>query len=284
MLLTDLTRKQAFLTHLAFSTSIFAVLSYLIVFHWYPDFYFFLDGGVRAIATIFFVDVVLGPGLTLLVFKPGKKSLKFDMSVILLTQLVALSWGIYKVYTERPATAVYYQGKITCISQPDAGEVNLEAIAAAPGGRQRLAFLQRPDTVDELLDFTKEAFSHQSSAVYYYGEKFVPLDETVETRLHKYEPDRELLQQQFPRMLERIDDFVKANGYDADHYKQVQLACRYGSALAVLDTRSMRLVDWLELANPVPLKALDEPLPLKTELYQKALENAAQQVFSKPQQ
>ena len=60
MVLNDVSRKQAFLTHLAASGTVFIVLSYYIVFHWYPDFYFSLDGGSRAIGTIFFVDIVLG--------------------------------------------------------------------------------------------------------------------------------------------------------------------------------------------------------------------------------
>ena len=68
MIFSDISRKQAFLTHLAASAAVFIIVSYLIIFHWFPDYYFFLDGGVWAIATIFFVDVVLGPGLTLLLF------------------------------------------------------------------------------------------------------------------------------------------------------------------------------------------------------------------------
>ena len=56
MIFSDVTRRQAFSIHLALSACVFVVLSYLIVFHWFPGFYFYLDGGIRAIATIFFVD------------------------------------------------------------------------------------------------------------------------------------------------------------------------------------------------------------------------------------
>ena len=69
MVFADITRKQAFSTHLLISMAVFVVLAYLIIFHWYPSYYFHIDGGYRGLATIFFVDVVLGPGLTLLVFK-----------------------------------------------------------------------------------------------------------------------------------------------------------------------------------------------------------------------
>ncbi len=268
MVLSDFTRKQAFFTHLAFSSSIFIVLSYLIIFHWYPDFYFWLDGGIRAIATVFFVDVVLGPGLTLLVFKPGKKSLKFDMTVILVVQFMALSWGIYKVYTERPATSVYYQGKFTCISYPDAGNINMQPIIEGLSGKQHLSFLQRPDTVDDVLDFTKEAFAHKSSAVYYYGEKLVPLDKSVRHRLDKYELDMDLLRQNWPDFAMTVEHYMRSDKFDAGRHKLTPLQCRYEKPLAVLDVEQMRIVDWFDSPGYLLTRALDEPLPLRQQLEQ----------------
>ena len=266
MLFSEVTRKQAFLTHLGVSTAIFAVLCLLIVFVWYPDFYFFTDGGVRAIATVFFVDVVLGPGLTLLVFKPGKKFLKFDIGAILVLQFTALVWGVSNVYSERPAASVYYQGSLTCIAQPDAGNMDLPAIVSGPSGRQRLAFLQRPDTVDGLLEFTKQAYAHNSSAVYYYSDRIVPLDQRVRERLDKYELDWDWLLQNEPDYAARVQQFIHSKGYTARHYKLVPLRCRYQQPLAVLDTRVMRVVDWMQSPAYLITRALDEPLPLSTAL------------------
>ena len=265
MVLTGISRKQAFITHFGVSSMIFIALSYLIVFRWYPDFYFFLDGGLRAIATIFVVDVVLGPGLTLLVFKPGKKSLKFDMSVILAVQLSALIWGVHNVYTERSATAVFYQGRFTCISQPDAGEVDLAAIAAGPSGRQNLSLLQRPDTVDELLEFTKEAFSNNSSAVYYYGDKFVALDEHAVSRLDKYRLDLAALRQENTKHA----DTVEADAgllKDEGRYQLIPLSCRYARVVAVYDRELLNIADILDVPTLLSAQANDEPLPLKAEL------------------
>jgi len=174
MIEMNFTRRRAFLTHLSASTIIFLVISYLIVFHWYPDFYFTLDGGLRGIVTIFSVDVVLGPGLTLLVFKPGKKSLRFDMTVILLIQLLALSWGIHSVYTERSGSTVFYWGKFASVTHEDTAKMNMGPILKGPSGKQRLGFLKAPETVDSFFDFVKKAFQHHSSEIYYYADKIVP--------------------------------------------------------------------------------------------------------------
>ena len=271
MVLTEISRKQAFLTHLAASSMIFLVLSYLIIFHWYPEFYFALDGGQRAIATIFFVDVVLGPGLTLLVFKPGKKSLKFDMSVILSIQMAALIWGIHNVYTERPATTVFYQGKFTCISQPDAGEIDLAAIAQGPSGKQNLSLLQRPDTIDGLLEFTKEAFAAKSSAVYYYGEKYVPLDEQVLPRLDKYRLDLSALKEESADYADAVNTDPTFQS-DSERYQLIPLSCRYGKVVAVYDREQLNIAHTLDVPTRLSAEATDEPLPLKIEQEQNVVQ------------
>ena len=266
MIFSDMTRKQAFLTHLAVSACIFVVISYLIVFRWFPEFYFFLDGGIRAITTIFFVDVVLGPGLTLLVFKPGKKSLKFDMAVILLLQISALSWGINSVYMERSGTTVFYWGKFACIGHSETGEINMDAIAAGPSGSQRLSFLQRPDSIDEFLSFSKEPYDHQSAEIYYYGDRIVPLDESVVKRLQNYRLDLSKLAAENDAAAKYVQVYLERHADDVEHISLIPLSCRYGSALAVYDTRALKITHLLEVETKLRGKAQDEPLPLKLQL------------------
>lgn len=266
MVFSGVTRKQAFLTHLTVSVCVFFIFAYLIAFHWFPDFYFKLDGGIRAIVTIFVVDVVLGPGLTLLIFKPGKKWLKFDMAVILLFQLSALVWGVSNVYKDRSGTAVFYLGKIVCIAHSDTREMDMNAIAMGPSGRQRLSFLQRPDTIDEFLEFSKEAFSHQSSAIYYYGEKIVPLDNKVIKRLPNYKLNLTALAAENTLSAKKVGAYIGNHKKDMEHISLIPLSCRYGSAVAVYDRRELRITDLIEVNTRLSAEAQDEPLPLKLDL------------------
>lgn len=264
MVFSDVTRKQAFMTHLAASASIFAIISYLIVFHWFPDFYFYLDGGNRGIITIFFVDVILGPGLTLLVFKPGKKSLKFDMAVILLLQLTALSWGVTSVYEARPGGAVFYWGALTCIAQEDVINMDMDAITAGPSGRQRLSFLQRPDTLDDFYYFQNEAYSKGSASIYYYAEKIVPLGKVVEKRLKNYKLNLSKLAAENEAVARTVESYINNHGADMQYINLVPLSCRYGSAIAVYDMREQKITDFFEV-DKIELRAdaQDEPLPHK---------------------
>lgn len=53
------------------------------------------------------IDVVIGPVLGVLVYKEGKKTLKFDLTVIILLQLSALFYGVYSIEQGRPVWLVY---------------------------------------------------------------------------------------------------------------------------------------------------------------------------------
>ena len=124
-------RINAFLVHLAISFVIFLVPAYLIVFHWYPLPYFYTDGGWHGIKIIAGAYLVLGPLLTLLVYKTGKPGLKFDLTFIGLAQAAALSWGIWVTYTERPVAVVYTLNYFTPVSEQllDRMEFPLDTLA-----------------------------------------------------------------------------------------------------------------------------------------------------------
>lgn len=56
------------------------------------------------------VDLILGPLLTLVVYKHGKPGLRFDLTLIGLVQSICLAAGVWIVYSERPLAMVYVDG------------------------------------------------------------------------------------------------------------------------------------------------------------------------------
>jgi hypothetical protein len=121
-------RKRAFLTHLALSATIVGVVCALIFFIWYPYPYFNAMGGWNVLRILIGVDLVLGPLLTLIVFKPGKPGLKFDLAFIGFVQLVALVYGLTTIYRERPYFTVYAIDRFIVVSKHD---VDAQELAAA---------------------------------------------------------------------------------------------------------------------------------------------------------
>lgn len=108
-------RWQAFGLHIVVSFLLFLALSAVIYFWWYPGLLFRNDGGLEGIKLIASVDFFIGPVLTLMVYKVGKKSLVFDLTCIGLLQAVCLAGGMWAVFQTRPVAVVYAMGAFKSI-------------------------------------------------------------------------------------------------------------------------------------------------------------------------
>jgi len=95
-------RFQAFALHLVTSVLIALVSLYLVFIVWHPAPLAKAVGVTHIFIMMLGIDVILGPLLTFLVAKQGKKSLKFDLGVIVLLQLAAFTYGIYNIAISRP--------------------------------------------------------------------------------------------------------------------------------------------------------------------------------------
>lgn len=95
-------RIRAAAIHFSISAVVAIGLLALFWFVWYPAPLFRAVGGLEIFLMLLVIDVVLGPLLTFVVFKPGKKTLKFDLAVIALVQVAALVYGVYTLLAGRP--------------------------------------------------------------------------------------------------------------------------------------------------------------------------------------
>lgn len=103
-------RWQAFGIHLLISLALFIIMCTVIVVLWYPGLLFTTEGGWQGVRLIASIDFVIGPILTLLVYKPGKWGLKFDLACIGILQAICLTYGMYVVNYSRPAVVAYADG------------------------------------------------------------------------------------------------------------------------------------------------------------------------------
>ena len=97
-----MSRFKAAALHFLISLAVVASIISIMLTLWFPNAYFKLMGGKTLIYLIAGVDVLLGPLLTLAVFKAGKKSLTFDLTCIAILQVAAMSYGLYVTFTARP--------------------------------------------------------------------------------------------------------------------------------------------------------------------------------------
>ena len=144
-------RLKFFLRHRSLSLLIALLVIGLVFFVWYPSPLTSAVGVTQIFLMMLAIDVIVGPVLGLLVYKEGKKSLKFDLTVIIFLQLTALCYGIYSIEQGRPAWLVYNVDRFELVRK---NEIIQDNIAKALPQYQQPSWL-KPQFV--ATEFAKDA-------------------------------------------------------------------------------------------------------------------------------
>lgn len=126
-----LARFKAFNVHLLVSFVIALAVVALVFGLWYPTPLHEAVGATQIFLILLGVDVCLGPLLTLIVYKPNKKSIVMDLTIIALLQVSALAYGIYAMAEARPAWLVYNSGRFELIRVNDINNDRINEAAIA---------------------------------------------------------------------------------------------------------------------------------------------------------
>lgn len=122
-----MTRFRAAAVHLTVSVAVGAALLATFWFVWYPAPLFRAVGGQTIFLLLLGVDVTLGPVMTLIVFQPAKKSLRFDLSVVALMQFLALAYGVHVLLLGRPVYIASLGHRFDVVQASDVAEGDLMA-------------------------------------------------------------------------------------------------------------------------------------------------------------
>jgi hypothetical protein len=113
------TKFKASAIHFLLSAVIASAVLALVYLGWYRGVLSTTEGVGEILLIMLGVDVILGPVLTFIVFRVGKKSLKFDLSVIAFLQLSFLAYGLYTVQLGRPAFIVFAKDRFESVAVAD---------------------------------------------------------------------------------------------------------------------------------------------------------------------
>ncbi len=97
-----MSRLHAAFVHLLICVVAGALLFAFFWFQLYPAPLFNAVGGLEIFVMLLAIDVVLGPLMTLIVWKKDWKQLRKDLAVIALVQIAALGYGVYTLWIARP--------------------------------------------------------------------------------------------------------------------------------------------------------------------------------------
>jgi hypothetical protein len=164
--------------HLGLSSVAFCAVLYLILARWYPQPWFPIDGGWQGVRIMVFVDLVLGPTLTFVIFNSGKtrRALAFDFTVIGVTQLAAFVWGVYAVHGQRPAAISYYDGAFHSFEERSLRlqDRTLADLAALDPRSPAIVFTEQPKTKEAIADMIQRVW-YQELAEYEQFDLLRPL-------------------------------------------------------------------------------------------------------------
>ncbi|HQX34612.1 MAG TPA: TfpX/TfpZ family type IV pilin accessory protein [Dokdonella sp.] len=114
-----MSRWKAASIHLSISIAVGLLVFALLFLVWFPQPYFNAAGGQHLILVLLGVDLVLGPMLTLILFKSGKNGMLFDLCMIGLMQSAALVYGMHVITESRPVFVVAVVDRFNVITPAD---------------------------------------------------------------------------------------------------------------------------------------------------------------------
>lgn len=235
-----MSRWKAFAIHFSISLLIGATILALLFWVWYPAPYFAASGGKNLTLILLGVDLVLGPLLTLVVFKAGKKSLRFDLSVIALLQVAALAYGLHVIVQARPVFIVAAIDRFNLVAANEIEAADL-AKGREPAFRHlswtgpQLVAARLPEKQDDRLNpltvFTT------GKDIYHYPELYVDYASEVSILLTRAKPLAKL-RESHPQHAAVINEWLQTHQRREDDLLWLPVLARNTGMTMLLDSKS----------------------------------------------
>ena len=173
-----MSRWKAFGIHFAISVAVLTVLMGVILVFWYPGILFNVDGGWTGLRIVIGVDLVLGPLLTLVVFKAGKPGLRFDLTCIAVFQITCMAGGMYIVYSERPLALVLAYDTFYSLAAQEFEDYDKDVavLDQFPGSYPKLLHTELPDNEIE-ADIVSVRSQFIGDPLFMQTERYRPIPE-----------------------------------------------------------------------------------------------------------
>lgn len=207
---------------------------------WYPRPLFEAAGGNDLLFILVGVDVVLGPLCTLVVFRAGKRGLKFDLTVIATLQVAALIYGGWVVFQARPAFIVFVKDRFEMVS---AVELAPEELARGSRPEFRAVPLTGPKLV--AADMPSDAAERQRVVeaalagfdLQHYPRLYVPYEARRMAVLEAAQTiDR--LRQTEPGSAPAVDAWLAGTGRRPDSVRALMLRTRHAWVVVLVDPQT----------------------------------------------
>lgn len=223
--------------HLLLSAAIVAATLLFMLLVWYPWPLFEAAGGSHLAVLIAGVDVTIGPLITLIIFRAGKPGLRFDLTVIALLQLAALSYGIYSVAQARPVFLVFCLDRFELVTAKDLDPKDLAQVSDpefrhVPWGRPGYIAVTAPKDAESRNQIMFSALAGKDLQL--YPQYYVSYASLAADALARAKPIDTLRR----RDSKAVDRYLQSSGRHADTLRYLPLRARQKDAAVLLDAVS----------------------------------------------
>jgi len=246
-----MSRWKAAGIHVCISVLIGLIAAVLIFGVWYPRPYSRAAGADTLVMLLLGVDVVLGPLLTLIVFRAGKWGMRFDLTVIAFAQACAFLYGTSVVVRARPAFIV---ANIDRFSLVTANDIDPADYAKA----KRPEFASAPWTGPRIIGAIPPTDLEQRNRIMFAGPGGKDIDVMPQYYVEYAEVSDSLLQraksmdkltQEHPDAKAPVEEWLRGHGRSATDTKWVPLSARRATLTMLLDAHTGETLDALPI-NP----------------------------------
>lgn len=249
----------AFAVHALLSAAVLSAVLGVAVAYWYPGVFFTLSETWFVVVTLVAVDVVLGPSLTFVVFKRGKKTLRFDLAVIAVIQFSALIYGTWVIYNERPAFLVFEVDQFQVISAAEVAKrdasFDARPLADKVFGAPQLVYAKRPTDPTLKTRLLMEALEGRGDLAW-HPEYYEPIESHRDEMRARAIPFDGFLKGSKGDFRRRLEALLATAGGDAEQWAVYTVVTRRARFFSlVFDLRDMRPVKAFEVdPMDVPVK------------------------------
>jgi hypothetical protein len=230
-----MSRLHVFQWRLAASGALLLLVFTAIRLLWYPDAYFAISGIQKQLWVLVGVMFVVGPVLSAFVYKPGKKSLAMDLSILTAVEVAAVVVATTVIFQGRPAFSVFAVDRFEAVSS---AEVNLADASAGlqvsrPGHAPRLVYAKLPEDPEAMSQLMDETVLMGMADIDRRPEFWQPYARGIATIKSAARPLDELLQGADGQN-GTISDWLASQGGNANDYIYLPLRGRAGDAAVIL--------------------------------------------------
>lgn len=233
--------------HFLLSLVIISFLMIITIYFWFPNSVLKVSNFKEISLLILGIDLVLGPLLTFVIFKPQKKGLKLDLSLIALAQVSALVFGMYNLYKIHPLYISFNIDRFTLVSADEAlpQRAVSDEFKVPKFYSPKLVVSKIPEDIEEKNNLILATMESGSTSFELKSEYYHSYEDNINIVLEKSLDPSLIFKEQID--LQKSEKFLKKYGKNIDEYAYLPLEGTAKTAILVLDKNTAKPIDVIDV-------------------------------------